>query len=295
MERFNNFTKTKDFFIGIDSDGCAFDTMELKHKECFIPNTIKFWNLQPVSRYARESAEFVNLYSKWRGVNRFPALILTLELLEKRCEVKRRNVKISDINSLREWVKEETKLGNISLKQKVEETGDPILKTALEWSATINAAVTDMVKGVAPFPFVREFLQRAVPYADMMVVSATPFEALNREWEEHDIARYVQAIAGQEMGSKTEHLARAASQEYAPGRMLMIGDAPGDLKAARRNNSLFFPVLPGEEEKSWELFYCEALDRFLNGKYTRGYEKKLIEEFEKHLPEIPPWESEIRN
>jgi hypothetical protein len=25
----------KEFFIGIDSDGCAFDTMEIKQKECF--------------------------------------------------------------------------------------------------------------------------------------------------------------------------------------------------------------------------------------------------------------------
>ena len=25
------------FFVGIDSDGCAFDTMEIKHKECFCP------------------------------------------------------------------------------------------------------------------------------------------------------------------------------------------------------------------------------------------------------------------
>ncbi len=29
-----------EFFIGIDSDGCAFDTMEIKHKECFCPQTI---------------------------------------------------------------------------------------------------------------------------------------------------------------------------------------------------------------------------------------------------------------
>jgi len=59
-----------DAFIGIDSDGCAFDSMEIKHKECFIPNIIKHWDLQPVSKYAREAAEFVNLYSKWRGINR---------------------------------------------------------------------------------------------------------------------------------------------------------------------------------------------------------------------------------
>ena len=25
---------TKEFFIGIDSDGCVFDTMEIKQKEC---------------------------------------------------------------------------------------------------------------------------------------------------------------------------------------------------------------------------------------------------------------------
>src|SRR5437868_13943132 len=27
------FARSRDFFIGIDSDGCAFDTMEVKHKE----------------------------------------------------------------------------------------------------------------------------------------------------------------------------------------------------------------------------------------------------------------------
>ena len=71
-------TPTKEFFVGVDSDGCAFDTMELKHKECFIPNTIKYYNLQSVSKYAREAAEFVNLYSKSRGINPVSYTHLTL-------------------------------------------------------------------------------------------------------------------------------------------------------------------------------------------------------------------------
>lgn len=54
---------THQFFIGIDSDGCAFDTMEIKHKECFCPNFIKHWELQPIAKYAREVWELVNLYS----------------------------------------------------------------------------------------------------------------------------------------------------------------------------------------------------------------------------------------
>src|SRR6476620_1778423 len=85
------FAKHHDFFIGIDSDGCAFDTMEVKHKECFIPNIIKFYELAAISKYAREAAEFVNLYSQWRGINRFPALAMTFDLLMSRPEVLRRH------------------------------------------------------------------------------------------------------------------------------------------------------------------------------------------------------------
>ena len=84
-----NLTPSKSFFAGVDSDGCAFPTMEVKHKECFIPLIVKHWKLQPVSRYAREAAEFVNLYSKWRGINRFPALVMAFDLLAERPEVTR--------------------------------------------------------------------------------------------------------------------------------------------------------------------------------------------------------------
>jgi len=84
-----------DFLVGIDSDGCAFDTMELKHKECFIPNTVDYFDLQGISKYAREAAEFVNLYSKSRGINRFPALVETLQWLQSRPEVKARGVQIT--------------------------------------------------------------------------------------------------------------------------------------------------------------------------------------------------------
>src|SRR5664280_3570059 len=41
------FQPRNNHFIGIDSDGCVFDAMEIKHKECFIPATIKCW--RPVS------------------------------------------------------------------------------------------------------------------------------------------------------------------------------------------------------------------------------------------------------
>lgn len=284
-----NFRPTKDFFVGIDSDGCAFDTMEIKHKECFIPNIIKHWDLQPVAKYAREAAEFVNLYSQWRGINRFPALLMVFDLLAERPEVIRRKARIPEVPSLREWVKKETKLGNPALEAAVEATGDPILKKTLEWSKAVNATVADIVHGVPPFPFVRESLEALSEKADIIVVSATPGEALEREWKEHGIDKYAAVIAGQEMGKKAEHIGLAAKGKYRPDHILMVGDAPGDLKAARANNALFYPVNPGHEEESWQRFAEEALPKFLAGEYAGDYEKSLIDEFHALLPSVPPW------
>ncbi|MCK4466300.1 MAG: HAD family hydrolase, partial [Bacteroidales bacterium] len=126
--------------------------------------------------------------------------------------------------------------------------------------------------------------------ADAIVVSQTPVEALRREWEENDIAKYVRAIAGQEYGTKAEHLALAAKNKYPDNKILMIGDAPGDLKAAKTNGVLFFPVNPGYEEKSWDRFSKEALSKFFTGIYEGEYENSLIEEFQSFLPETPPWQ-----
>ena len=277
-----------EFFIGIDSDGCVFDTMEIKHKECFTPMFIKHFRLQAASKYAREVWDFVNLYSKTRGVNRFPALIRALKLLKERPEVAARQVKIWDSQPLEQWVARETKLGNATLKKEVE-GGNEALAQVLEWSLAVNRAVEDMVFGVPPFPLFRESLSRMVEKADAIVVSQTPTEALEREWKEHDIESLVRIIAGQELGTKTEHIRFAADGKYAPEKMLMIGDAPGDFNAAKKNNALFYPIIPGKEEASWERFHKEALDRFFGGRYAGDYEHKLLRDFETSLPENPPW------
>jgi phosphoglycolate phosphatase-like HAD superfamily hydrolase len=285
-------TPRHEFFVGIDSDGCAFDTMEVKHKECFIPEIIKVWGLQPVSKYAREAAEFVNLYSKWRGINRWPALTMVFDLLAERPEVEARGVEIPPVPRLREFIKDDDyPKSNDGLAAYMAKHPDPELDRAMAWTTGVNDAVADMVHGVPPFPWVQESLAALADTADLIVVSATPVEALTREWHEHDIARYVRVIAGQEMGKKALHLELAAAGHYPADRILMVGDAPGDMMAARANGALFFPVNPGHEEASWRRFRDEAMHRFFEGTYAGDYESALIAEFQKLLPEMPPWKS----
>lgn len=285
-----DLTPKHDFLVGIDSDGCAFDTMELKHKECFIPNIIYYYNLQGVSKYAREVAEFVNLYSKSRGINRFPALIETLQRLRRRPEVKARGVPIPLPESLMQWMSREKKLGNPALEKAVAESGDAELSRALEWSKAVNRSVEWMVHGVPPFPCVRESLQALADKADILVVSATPEEALRREWQEHGLDVYVRAILGQESGTKKDFLALAA--KYPSGHALMVGDAPGDHQAAAANQALFFPINPGDEEASWRRFLEEGLQRFLQGDFAGEYQQALLAEFDRRLPAQAPWVEE---
>ena len=240
-----DLTPKTSFFVGIDSDGCAFDSMEVKHKECFIPNIINHWDLQPVSKYAREAAEFVNLYSKWRGINRWPALMMVFDLLKERPEVIARHVQIPEAKKVREFIASGKPLSDSGLKAYMTDHIDPELDQAWGWTRAVNETIADLVHGVPPFPYVRESLQKIEGKADVVVVSATPTEALNREWQEHDIAKYARIIAGQEMGTKEVHLSLAAKGKYASDHILMMGDAPGDMKAARSINALFFPITPG--------------------------------------------------
>jgi phosphoglycolate phosphatase-like HAD superfamily hydrolase len=283
-----DFQPGNEFFIGIDSDGCVFDSMEIKHKECFVPMYVKHFGLQPVSKYARQVWEFVNLYSKTRGANRFPALARSLELLRARPEVQARNVDVPSHPALDEWLARETKLGNATLAAEVA-GGNDGLAAIKSWSEAVNEQIADIVHGVPPFPLVRDCLGQALGRADMMVISQTPCDALEREWDEHDIAKFVKAIAGQGMGTKTEHLQFAAAGKYSTEKVLMIGDAPGDHKAAKANGVLFYPVLPGREEASWERLNDEALDRFFAGSFAGDYEAKLFAEFDACLPEKPSW------
>jgi phosphoglycolate phosphatase-like HAD superfamily hydrolase len=193
-----------------------------------------------------------------------------------------------DIGALEDWIKRETKLGNATLAAEVK-NGNKGLEHIKVWSDAVNKAVEDIVHGVPPFPLVRESLEKLNQKADAMCISQTPADALKREWAEHKIDGFVKMIAGQEMGTKTEHLKFAAAGKYPATKILMIGDAPGDFKAAKANGALFYPIVPGKEEKSWEKFHGEGLDRFFAGTYAGNYEAELVKEFDASLPEKPSW------
>ena len=181
------FKPKKKFFIGIDSDGCAFDTMGIKQRECFCPWMIGYFGLQPVAQAARECKEFADLFSKTRGSNRHKTLKLILaDLLPSHPMVRSRNFKVPQFPHYYAWVDNpKSVLSNEGLKKAIAEATSPDarrdLELALAWSERVNWAIGEIVKAMPPFPYVRESLEKIRPLADVIVVSATPGEALVRE------------------------------------------------------------------------------------------------------------------
>ena len=293
QQALHDFQPQHEFFVGIDSDGCVFNSMEVKHNDCFSVNLVKHFGLASISRQVHQAWDFVNLYSTTRGTNRFKAILLVCDFLREMQLVRKMGVEVPELSYLREWSETETKLGNPALQSAIDSaTGERLdeLSQVMAWSLGVNESVAEIVYNLPPFPGVRETLQRLQGKSDVIVVSATPDEALIREWAEHEIDTYVALIAGQEMGTKTEHLTITTKDRYPENHVLMLGDSPGDLKAARDVGALFFPVNPGSEDTSWQLFLDEAMDKFFDGQYVGTYEEALIDKFQELLPETPPWE-----
>ena len=283
--------RTKDFLVCIDSDGCLLDNMELKHKECFTPATVNCWNLQSVSKYARECAEFVNLYSRTRGFNRFPALIRTLELTYARPEVKERGLTMPDLSALEKWIAETPVLGAAALEEyyQAHPDCDPVLAQAAQWSREVDANIAHIVRNISHFPFVKEAISKLREFADVVVVSATPHDALVRELNACGIAQLMTAISGQEVGTKAICIRKAMSHGYEPDHVLKIGDAPADYKAAQDNGVLFYPIVAGLERDSWKKIIDVAADKFRTNTFKGEYQNQIIKLFFDRLKENPIW------
>ena len=290
-----NFKARSRYFVGVDSDGCVFDNMGIKQEECFCPLMIGYFGLQPVARAARECKVFADLYSKTRGANRHITIARILEeLLPSHPMVKERAFRVPDFTHYCAWVRDPNSL--LSMQGLCDAAGAAAsdearrqLERALAWSLRVDEMVREIVKGIPPVPGVHESLSYIQDRADIMVCSSTPREALEREWGEHGLDRYVQLIASQELGTKAEHLKLATQGKYEKDHVLMVGDAPSDAKAAEKVGALFYPIIPGQEIESWKRLRHEAIEKFLSQAYAGTYQQDLLTEFHACLPDRPSW------
>lgn len=267
------FKKNKEFLVCVDSDGCAMDTMEVKHRKCFGPKIVEIWGLQDIEGKFLENWNKINLYSKTRGINRFKGLVKIFEVLTEE------GINMPEFSSIKEWTETTHELSNPALQEAIEETKDEQLIKALEWSKAVNKAISELHDEDKPFPKVKEGLEIISQFADVGIVSSANGGAVVDEWTRHELAPSVNVMLGQEAGTKAACIAALKENNFSEDNVLMVGDAPGDLDAAIKNGVLYYPILVGKEEFSWERLSTEALPKLLEGSYRGEYQQKLIDEF----------------
>ncbi len=265
-----------EFYVGIDSDGTAFDSMTAKHTRAFIPCMIAEWGLQAISEHVYRIAEHINLHASTRGVNRFPGLVLTFDALSELPDVP---FDIGDYTSLREFCDSNFPMSNAGLDAYIEKHPDPFLTKVRHWSGEADILFAKEAAKLPPFKNVEPALRSMHPYADLSIISAASKKGLIDDWSRAGILSYMTSVAGQEEGSKAEQLTAAIADQYDKSKCLMLGDGIGDYKAAKSAGILFFPILPSREEESWKRLQEEVFPLFLKGGYAGKAEEELCNEF----------------
>lgn len=273
----DEFKKSKNFLVCVDSDGCAMDTMEVKHRKCFGPKIVEVWKLQNIEERFLQTWNNINLYSKTRGINRFKGLVKIFEVLTAE------GIKMPEYDSIKKWTETTLELSNPALEKAIQETKDEQLIKALEWSNAVNKAISELHDENKPFPYVKEGLEIISKVADIAIVSSANSGAVADEWTRHKLTASVNVMLGQEAGTKAACIAGLKEKKFTDDKVLMVGDAPGDLDSALKNGVLYYPILVGKEEFSWKRLAAEALSKLIDGSYKGEYQEKLIDEFNSSL------------
>ena len=272
--------KKHEYLICIDSDGCAMNTMSIKHIQCFGPCMIAEWNLEQWDEKLLDRWNEINLYEESRGINRFKGLLQILK------EVNEQYRPVEDLIDLENWVARTNELSEAALEREIQETHAPILEKALHWSQAVNRSIAALdVNLKQPFIGVRQALQKASGKADVVIVSSANRQAVEEEWKRCGLLPYVSEVMAQDNGSKAQCIASLLLKGYSRNCVLMVGDAMGDLVAADRNGVYFYPIQGRKEAASWEIFQKEILEQFCSGHYGAEDQKRWTQQFRDNFHE----------
>ena len=272
------YQKKKDYLICVDSDGCAMDTMDIKHILCFGPCMVTEWGLEEWKDAILTRWNEINLYTMTRGINRFKGLALMLR------EIHETYTSIQDVDVLEAWVENSKELSNGALQKAMETNDSVILKKALSWSQHVNASINELPFEVKkPFEGVKEGLAYAHQFADVAIVSSANLQAVLEEWELYGLLEHVDIVMSQNVGSKAYCIQELLKKGYDTEKVFMAGDALGDYEAAEKNHVFYYPILVRHEKESWSEFRDQAVDKLVDGTYGGAYQQQKIDAFMENL------------
>ncbi len=276
-------------FVGLDSDGCVVDTMASKQHLFLQPLLVKAFGLEPLAEVYYQCADFVNLYSATRGITRFRAIYLNLQYFNTHPQTIAAGFAPIETADLKAFLDSGLPPSGDGLTEWLKSHPSPMLETLLKWHHEVNDAILAAGAIFPAYEGAKAALRLMKEQSETAIVSQSPERVLRQDWGTHGLLELIDHVAGQELGDKVTQLTKLIGGRYEPSRVLMVGDASGDLNAARAIGCRFYPIVPGREEASWQTFTESIYDAFQAGTYTEAQEAELIADFTAALPEKPAW------
>jgi len=274
MSIFDSFVKKHDYLVCVDSDGCVMDTMNCKHFHCFGPCMVTEWGLEEWKDEILARWNEVNLFSMTRGINRFKALAVCLEEIDKKYKP------ITGVAALVHWAETAPALSNDGVAKAAAEATDAdaklVLEKALSWSKEVNAAIVELPEELkVPYEGAKEGLAAAHQFADVAMVSSANRDAVEEEWGKFGLLEHTDIVLAQDIGSKAACIREMLKFGYDLNKVVMVGDAPGDCDAAEKNGVHYYPILVNHEKESWDEAIAVAFGKLQSGEYAEyGAEMK---------------------
>ena len=281
VKNIEEYLKNKDYLVCVDSDGCAMDTMDVKHIKCFGPCMVQEWNLYNWEKDILTRWNDINLYTLTRGINRFKGLAKALT------EIDQKYVKIEGLADMVDFAENSKELSNDALKKAIENNPQSTsLKKALAWSVAVNKAINELDESEKlPYKRVNDALAYAHERADVAIVSSANLDAVLEEWQKHGLLKHVDIVLAQNCGSKAHCIGELIKKGYDNKKVVMCGDAPSDMQAAQKNNVHYYPILVKKENQSWDNFIQSGLNNLIEGRFDEKYQEELNKSFLENLGE----------
>lgn len=273
----DEFIPKHSYLICFDSDGTVMDTMTVKHNQCLCPALIEVWELNSWEKPVKQLWDDINLHKITRGVNRFKALALVLRAINDQY------TPINGLSDLEAWVSSGTTLSGDALGPLAANSDSEMLKKAFHWAETVDQKIGLIpLADKRPFPGAAQGLKAASQFADIAVISTANRTALLEEWGKYDLLDYANVILAQDSGSKEHCISELLKKDYHKSHVLMVGDAPGDMNAAKQNKVYFYPMLCGHEEECWAELKDTGYGKLRSAVYE-PYEASRVDAFFQNL------------
>ncbi len=273
----------------VDSAGTALDCMADRHSLAFFPAFADAF-FRGADRAALEEVwSFVALRSRVRSAGRFRLLDAAMRLAPRHPGIGTRHRREDAVAAaLGQWLASCSRATVSALESAMRDrSSSEALVSAAIWSLDVDSRLAALPPPRA-FAGVGEALGSIAGRAMVFVAGEGRAADIERDWRGAGLLGSSMglgelAFVGED-GGGLEEIAQAAGS-CGGGPVLVIGDSPADLEAAKAAGAAFYPVRPGSERESWLRLCGQVLPSFLRGERIESDSARFVSQF----PSSPLW------